>query len=109
VLKAFADFVPDFFDDGYQDDDVVSITSEHGSLDLTLCVADFRRARSTLSTEDSQPSLPQDVIDLVIEARNVAYSDQSPEAIRALDKAVEAFAERVGWEDEPIDPEDSHG
>jgi hypothetical protein len=72
-------------------------------------VADFRRARSTLSTEDSQPSLPQDVIDLVIEARNVAYSDQSPEAIRALDKAVEAFAERVGWEDEPIDPEDSHG
>lgn len=47
------------------------------------------------------PALAQDVINLVIEARNVAYSDQSPDAIRELDKAVEAFAERVGWEDDP--------
>lgn len=47
--------------------------------------------------------LAQDVIDLVIAARMVAYEDQSPEAIRALDKAVEAFAERVGWENDPDD------
>lgn len=57
---------------------------------------------SPLPVEAGEPvGLPQDVIDLVIEARNVAYSDQSPEAIRALDKSVEAFAERVGWEDDP--------
>ena len=47
--------------------------------------------------------LAQDVIDLVIAARMVAYEDQSPEAIRSLDKAVEAFAERVGWENDPDD------
>lgn len=47
--------------------------------------------------------LAQDVIDLVIAARMVAYEDQSPEAIRALDKAAEAFAERVGWENDPDD------
>jgi hypothetical protein len=47
--------------------------------------------------------LAQDVIDLVIAARMVVYEDQSPEAIRALDNAVEAFAERVGWENDPDD------
>lgn len=45
--------------------------------------------------------LPQDVIDLVIAARTVAYEDQSPEALCALDKASEAFAGRVRWDDEP--------
>jgi hypothetical protein len=48
-------------------------------------------------------SLAQDVVDLVIAARVVAYEDQSTEAIRALDKAAEAFAERVGWENDPDD------
>lgn len=51
-------------------------------------------------------ALPQDVINLVIAARNVAY-DTPPddEVIRELDKACEAFAERVPWEDEPDDEE----
>lgn len=46
-------------------------------------------------------ALPQDVIDLVIAARIVAYEDQSPEALRCLDVTVGAFAERVPWDDDP--------
>lgn len=38
---------------------------------------------------------------LVIAARVVAYEDQSAEALEELDKASEAFAELVPWEDEP--------
>lgn len=45
--------------------------------------------------------LPQDVINLVIAARIVTFEDQSPEALKALDKASEAFAERVPWDNEP--------
>jgi hypothetical protein len=51
ALKPFAEFVPDFFDDGYQDDDIVSITSHHGGLDLTLTVGDFRRALAVINAE----------------------------------------------------------
>ena len=47
--------------------------------------------------------LPQDVVRLVIAAREVAYSDPTPETFRELDKASEAFADRVPWEDEPKD------
>jgi len=76
---------------------------------LSLTVGDFRALRkvdailSELQQGLQGRGLSQDVIDLVIEARVVAYEDQSPEAIRALDKAVEAFAERVGWENDPDD------
>ncbi|MFC5421969.1 hypothetical protein ACFPOB_20615 [Bosea eneae] len=49
--------------------------------------------------------LPEDVARLVVAARIVAYSDQSAEALRELDKASEAFADRVAWDDEPIDEE----
>jgi len=45
-------------------------------------------------------ALPSDVSALVIAARIVAYEDQGPEALRDLDRAVEAFAERVPWDDE---------
>jgi hypothetical protein len=48
----------------------------------------------------SKHPLP-DVVRLVIAARIVAYEDQRPEALRELDLAVEAFAERVPWDDEP--------
>lgn len=54
--------------------------------------------------DNSNTDLPQDVIDLVIAARIVAFEDQSPEALRALDKASEAFADRVPWDDEPKGP-----
>lgn len=47
------------------------------------------------------PALPPDVVELVIAARIVAYEDQSPESLRDLDKAAEAFSERVPWEDDP--------
>ncbi|NHK29213.1 hypothetical protein FF098_014935 [Parvularcula flava] len=48
-------------------------------------------------------SLPDDVIRLVIAARKVAY-DPSPcrAALKQLDKAAEAFADRVPWEDEDV-------
>jgi hypothetical protein len=45
--------------------------------------------------------LPADVVELVISARIVAYEDQSKEALRDLDKAAEAFSERVPWENDP--------
>lgn len=56
ALKPFAEFVPDFFDDGYQDDDIVSITSHHGGLDLTLTVGDFRRARAAATPTPENPN-----------------------------------------------------
>lgn len=47
-------------------------------------------------------SLPGDVVRLVIAAREIAFGDGiSSEAIKELDAASEAFAERVPWEDEP--------
>jgi hypothetical protein len=42
----------------------------------------------------------RDLTRLVVAARHVAFEDQSPELIRELDKASEAFAEVVAWEDE---------
>lgn len=46
----------------------------------------------------SEP-LPKEVRELVIAARVVAFEDQSPEALKALDKASEAFAEKVPWDE----------
>jgi Lar family restriction alleviation protein len=48
-------------------------------------------------------AVPQDVVDLVIAARVVAFEDQSQEALDVLDQTSEAFADRVPWEDEPED------
>lgn len=46
--------------------------------------------------------LPADVVRLVIAAREVAYTDApDPKEREELDRAVEAFAERVPWDDEP--------
>lgn len=50
----------------------------------------------------NQSALPADVIELVIAARLVAFEDRpSSDAIRRLDQASEAFADRVPWDDEP--------
>lgn len=49
------------------------------------------------------PTLPDDVVRLIIAARVVAFSDQKMEAMKELDAASEAFADRVPWEDEPSD------
>lgn len=46
--------------------------------------------------------LPADVIALVIAAREAVFMG-GPESIKALDKACEAFASRVAWEDDPND------
>lgn len=53
----------------------------------------------TLKTADF--AIPADVVRLVIAARIVAHEDKSPEAIKELDEASEAFADRVPWDDEP--------
>lgn len=51
-----------------------------------------------------EAELPDDVRRLVIAVREVAYTDApEPEALRELDRAVEAFAERVDWDDQPED------
>lgn len=40
---------------------------------------------------------------LVIAARAVCFDNQGPDALRALDKASEAFSELVAWENDPND------
>lgn len=45
----------------------------------------------------------RDISRLVVAARVVAFEDQSPEAIRELDRASEAFASIVPWDEEPQD------
>lgn len=47
-------------------------------------------------------SLPDDMVRLIIAARVAAYGDEA-DAKTELDKAVEAFADRVPWDDEPDD------
>ena len=57
------------------------------------------------------PALAFDVVELVVAARIVAFEDHSPEALKQLDKAVEAFGSRVPWDDEPDEAEEGqpHG
>lgn len=56
---------------------------------------------------EGSPALPADVIRLVIAARDIAYSDldnggaEWRAARDELDKAAEAFASRVPWDDAP--------
>lgn len=56
---------------------------------------------------EGAPDLPADVIRLVIAAREIAYSDldggggEWKAARDELDKAAEAFASRVPWDDAP--------
>lgn len=45
--------------------------------------------------------LTPDVRRLIIAARVVAFEDQGREALKELDEASEAFADRVPWDDEP--------
>lgn len=51
----------------------------------------------TINTKDE---LPDDVVRLVIAARVVAFEDITDEALSELDKASEAFADRVPWSNE---------
>ena len=82
------------------DEEISELLAFEGDLALHAAVDPFKM-RALLTELQHRRELAQDVIDLVIAARMVAYEDQSPEAIRALDKAAEAFAERVGWENDP--------
>lgn len=66
----------------------------------------FRLAASPPPAGDEKKrTIPADVIELVIAARIVAFEDQSPDAIKRLDRASEAFADRVKWADEPVNGE----
>lgn len=64
------------------------------------------RARAVLEQSEPVP-LAQDVINLVISAREVVYGDDlrvDDKLFDILDKAAEAFASRVPWENEPYEP-----
>lgn len=52
-----------------------------------------------------EQALPPDVVSLVIAARNIAYDKPTRDEIAVLDRACEAFADRVPWDDEPDDEE----
>jgi len=58
-------------------------------------------AATGVSDEAAATGVSDELRRLVIAARVVAYEDQSAEALEELDKASEAFAELVPWEDEP--------
>jgi hypothetical protein len=59
------------------------------------------REIEALTTREEAPAVPDDVQRLVNAARVVAFEDQGPDALKALDVASEAFADRVPWENEP--------
>jgi hypothetical protein len=58
---------------------------------------------------DAPEGLPEDVVRLVIAAREVAFGPNPAAAIDELDQASEAFASRVPWEDEPEDAKPAGG
>lgn len=64
----------------------------------------------TRVSDEMAMALPPDVLALVIAAREFwdIHNDLSQES-RALDKALEAFAERVPYENEPDDPTGTKG
>lgn len=75
--------------------------------ELDHVIDEARAALATTKTQDGHANpLPQDVVLLVIAARDVAYGDPTREALRDLDRAAEAFASRVPWDDEPDDEDD---
>ena len=91
-------------------DEVKSLCAEYGNdsqpdSEYRLACNDLIEAICALSAEPAQgEQLPQDVINLVIAGRELVYSGEvtvgSHEA-KALDKALEAFASRIPWENEP--------
>ncbi|QND53475.1 hypothetical protein HB779_17460 [Phyllobacterium sp. 628] len=80
---------------GTLSDDDLKAWTEYDPTDLGW----YRRVEAALSPEPAQ--LPQDVINLVIAVREVVYESHDLEKSAALDKAVEAFAERVPWDNDP--------
>ena len=58
---------------------------------------------------DRLDGLKPDVVRLVLAAREAAFGGhiQDEEVRRELDQASEAFASRVPWEDEPVEPVDA--
>lgn len=60
------------------------------------------RIRSAIEPQPEPVDLPQDVINLVIAAREAFDAGTLPdEESRALDKALDPFSARVGYENEP--------
>lgn len=49
----------------------------------------------------SEQVIPDDVRRLVIAGRELCYGDQPPTDLTALDKALEAFASRIPWDEQP--------
>lgn len=69
---------------------------------------DRRRACAALILRavNAYGPLPPDVVELVIAAR-LAFEHRDQEALDRLDKASEAFADRVPWDDDPTEISES--
>jgi hypothetical protein len=55
----------------------------------------------TVTVARAGAEIPADVAALVLAARSVAFGEPDKAAIKRLDAASEAFADRVPWDDEP--------
>ena len=56
---------------------------------------------------EGRPPLTSAMVRLIIAARIVAFEDQGAEALAELDRASEAFAADVPWDDEPTAEEEA--
>jgi hypothetical protein len=89
---------------------VMSKARHSGACDDGYTLVGRLNAEAALTALEVEGLIPRpvglaaDVVRLVIAAREVMDEDASPESRRNLDKAAEAFADRVPWEDAPTPP-----
>jgi hypothetical protein len=100
VREMLASFGQEEFREGSRAD-YVTASEWEDYLEVPLSVLEKIRASLASEATPVASALPDDVVRLVIAARVVAYGDPTPEETRELDKASEAFADRVPWDDEP--------
>ena len=65
--------------------------------------AKIKRKYTKLVMACVRPVSDGDLCELVVAGREVAYEGATPDAIRALDKALERFADTVEWDEAPTD------
>lgn len=95
VMEAYASDSSIWEEEGMAVDTVVN----SGDLMVLLSLAGAAyHAKHTLRSGQTAPA--GDVVRLVVAARRVAFEDQGAEAIKELDKASEAFASLVPWEND---------
>lgn len=68
----------------------------------TMCEQAMAQIAREAMASAPAPSLTPEMRRLIVAARIVAFEDQGPTAIKALDEASEAFADQVPWDNEPL-------